>query len=83
MAEKDIAFLNSLDDDDDDEVPGKKAKGGVTPRVRWSEEEENVLIAAVLDREGELFGSMKGPGIKSVQEIRRGAWEQVTQYMNA
>ena len=36
----------------------KKAKGGVTPRVRWSEE-ENVLVAVVLDREGELFGSMK------------------------
>ena len=61
MAEKDIAFLNSLDDDDDDddEVPGKKTKGGVTPRLRWSEE-ENVPVATVLDRERELFGSMKG-----------------------
>ena len=36
-----------------------------------------------LEREGTLFGDMKGPGTKSIHRKRTDAWQEITDLLNS
>lgn len=62
---------------DDTPPPAKKPRA-----VRWLEAEEKTLIDEVLEREGVLFGELKGVGIKSIGRRRNDAWSAIADILS-
>ena len=59
-----------------DVVPTKK-------RERWDREEEAALIELVLEREGVLFGCVKGVCQKGISKRRTESWEDIAVVLNS
>ena len=59
-----------------DVVPTKK-------RERWDREDEAALIELVLEREGVLFGYVKGVCHKGISKRRTESWEEIAVVLNS
>ena len=58
---------------------------GVVPKKRekWEREEDAALIELVLEREGVLFGCLKGVCQKGIAKRRTECWEEVAVVLNS
>ena len=55
----------------------------VKNKRKWTEGEEIFLIQCEIEREGDLFGNMKGSGGKRKTVLKKQAWGDICDHLNS